>query len=134
MAGERDSWDWGWPYLYWTGTAAYVAMGDSFSSGAYAPYTATSGSCDRSMTAYPIASLLSPLFFVACSGATTEDMEGMGKKSQPNQLSDLSQATSVVSVTAGGDRFGSVWDISQVLYFQAGKRKHVFNAGQLSTS
>lgn len=93
---------WNQNSLYWTGTATYVAMGDSFSSGAYSPYTSTSGACGRSTTAYPLVSGLSPLF-VACSGADTEDMSGMGSKGQPSQVAALSDATTIVSVTAGGD-------------------------------
>jgi lysophospholipase L1-like esterase len=94
-----------------TGTAAraaspvnYVALGDSYSSGVGAgDYISSSGSCDRSTNAYPErwAGANSPASFVsvACSGATTADVLA-------SQVSALSAATTLVSVTIGGNDAG----------------------------
>jgi lysophospholipase L1-like esterase len=82
----------------------YVALGDSYSSGVGAgDYISSSGSCDRSTSAYPEqwADAHSPATFVsvACSGATTADVLG-------SQVSALSQSTTLVSITIGGDDAG----------------------------
>jgi lysophospholipase L1-like esterase len=80
---------------------SYVAMGDSYSSGVGAgSYTASSGSCDRSTKAYPQlwANTHAPasFAFVACSGAKTSDV-------LTNQLGPLSTATTLVTITIGGN-------------------------------
>jgi lysophospholipase L1-like esterase len=85
-------------------TRNYVALGDSYSSGVGAgSYTAESGSCDRSTNAYSAlwAKAHSPASYrsVACSGATTTSVIN-------TQLSALSSATTLVSVTAGGNDVG----------------------------
>ncbi len=82
----------------------YVALGDSYSSGVGAgDYTSDSGSCDRSPNAYSAlwAGVNAPSSYVsvACSGATTADVNA-------NQLSALSAATSLVSITIGGNDVG----------------------------
>ncbi len=82
----------------------YVALGDSYSSGVGAGnYTSASGSCDRSTNAYPQlwANSNSPasFAFVACSGATTSSVIS-------SQLSALSTATTLVSITVGGNDVG----------------------------
>ncbi|MEO9138697.1 MAG: SGNH/GDSL hydrolase family protein [Jatrophihabitans sp.] len=79
----------------------YVALGDSYSSGVGAGnYIASSGACDRSTNAYSQlwANTHSPSSYrsVACSGATTADVEN-------NQLSALSSSTTLVSITIGGN-------------------------------
>ena len=88
--------------------AHYVALGDSYSSGVGAgEYTDSSGSCDRSPNAYSQlwANAHSPASYtsVACSGATTADVLN-------NQLSALTSATTLVSITIGGndENFASV--------------------------
>lgn len=80
---------------------AYVALGDSYSSGVGAgSYISSSGSCDRSTKAYPQlwANSHSPasFAFVACSGAKTGDVLA-------NQLGPLTRATTLVSITIGGN-------------------------------
>jgi lysophospholipase L1-like esterase len=85
-------------------TRNYVALGDSYSSGVGAgSYTAESGSCDRSTNAYPAlwakAHLPTSYVSVACSGATTTSVIN-------TQLSALSTATNLVSITAGGNDVG----------------------------
>jgi lysophospholipase L1-like esterase len=79
----------------------YVALGDSYSSGVGAG--STSGSCDQSPNAYPAlwAKANSPasFAFAACSGATTTDVIN-------SQLSSLSSATTLVSITIGGNDVG----------------------------
>ncbi len=82
----------------------YVALGDSYSSGAGAgDYISSSGSCDRSTLAYPEqwADANSPASFVsvACSGATTADV-------LDSQVSALSFSTTLVSITIGGNDAG----------------------------
>lgn len=84
--------------------ANYVALGDSYASGVGAgSYTSESGSCLRSTLAYSKlwANSHAPSSYrsVACSGAKTSDVNA-------NQLSALSSATTLVSVTIGGNDVG----------------------------
>jgi len=80
----------------------YVALGDSYASGLGAG-SYSGGSCDRSANAYPRlwanANHPASFAFVACSGATTTDVIN-------NQISALSSATTLVSVTIGGNDVG----------------------------
>ena len=83
---------------------SYVALGDSYSSGVGAGnYTPSSGSCERSVKAYPEqwAAASSPATFVsvACSGASTADVLS-------SQVSALSARTTLVSITIGGNDAG----------------------------
>ncbi len=85
-------------------SAHYVALGDSYSSGVGAgSYFSSSGSCDRSANAYPQlwhnAKAPAAYAFVACSGASTQDVVH-------NQLSALSGTTTLVSITIGGNDVG----------------------------
>jgi len=82
----------------------YVALGDSYSSGLGAgSYYSSSGSCDRSANAYSVlwAAAHDPASYVsaACSGATTSSVIS-------GQLSALSSATTLVSITVGGNDVG----------------------------
>ncbi|MGV9349595.1 SGNH/GDSL hydrolase family protein [Streptomyces spiralis] len=82
----------------------YVALGDSYSSGVGAgSYISSSGDCDRSTKAYPYlwnaAHSPSSFAFTACSGARTDDVLA-------NQLGPLGSATSLVSITIGGNDAG----------------------------
>ena len=82
----------------------YVALGDSYSSGVGAgSYTAESGSCSRSINAYPAlwAAAHSTTVYrsVACSGATTGSLIS-------SQVPALSATTTLVSVTIGGNDAG----------------------------
>jgi lysophospholipase L1-like esterase len=79
----------------------YIALGDSYSSGVGAgDYIDSSGDCDRSPNAYSAlwADAHSPSSYasVACSGATTADVES-------SQLAALSASTTLVSITIGGN-------------------------------
>lgn len=83
---------------------AYVALGDSYSSGVGAgDYDPDSGDCKRSPNAYPQlwsdANAPSSFDFVACSGATTDDVLN-------GQLDVLNENTGVVSVSIGGNDVG----------------------------
>ncbi|MFB7667084.1 SGNH/GDSL hydrolase family protein [Kitasatospora sp. NPDC056138] len=85
-------------------TVNYVALGDSYSSGVGAgSYTSESGSCKRSTNAYPYlwknAHSTSSFTFAACSGARTGDVLN-------SQLSGLNSATTLVSITIGGNDAG----------------------------
>jgi lysophospholipase L1-like esterase len=113
----------------------YVALGDSYSSGAGAgDYISSSGSCDRSTEAYPEqwAGANSPASFVsvACSGATTADVLS-------SQVSALSASTTLVSITIGGNDagFSSVMETcvlgSTSTCVNAVKNAETFVAGQL---
>jgi GDSL-like lipase/acylhydrolase family protein len=81
----------------------YVALGDSFSSGVGTGSYTLSSSCKRSVYAYPY--LVSQqrantaLDFVACTGAKTSDV-------MANQIQAVNTATSIVSVTIGGNDIG----------------------------
>jgi hypothetical protein len=78
----------------------YVALGDSFSSGVGTGSYTLSSSCKRSVYAYPyLISQQRPntaLAFVACSGATTSDL-------MANQIQSVDAATTIVTVTIGGN-------------------------------
>jgi lysophospholipase L1-like esterase len=85
-------------------TANYVALGDSYSAGLGAgSYISSSGSCDRSTHAYPVLwdQANSPASYtsVACAGATTSTVLS-------SQISALSSATTLVSITIGGNDVG----------------------------
>src|SRR3954468_3550272 len=92
-----------------TGTAhaaegPYVALGDSYSSGVGAgSYISSSGDCKRSTKAYPYlwaaANSPSSFTFTACSGARTGDVLA-------SQLTPLTSATALVSITIGGNDAG----------------------------
>lgn len=82
----------------------YVALGDSYSSGVGAgSHLAGSGDCDRSGNAYPArwaaAHRPASFAFAACSGARTGDVSA-------GQLAALSFATTLVSITIGGNDEG----------------------------
>ncbi|HEY0642025.1 MAG TPA: SGNH/GDSL hydrolase family protein, partial [Nocardioides sp.] len=82
---------------------AYVALGDSYSSGTGTrSYIDDGTTCQRSTQAYP--SLIATargytLNFRACSGATIADVTN-------TQLSALTSATSYVSISVGGNDAG----------------------------
>jgi lysophospholipase L1-like esterase len=82
----------------------YVALGDSYSSGLGAgSLISSSGSCDRSAKAYSQlwATAHHPASYVsvACAGATTVTVVS-------TQLKALSPATTLVSITVGGNDVG----------------------------
>jgi lysophospholipase L1-like esterase len=86
------------------GAVHYVALGDSYSAGLGAgAQISSSGSCDRSSSAFPQlwASAHHPASYVsvACSGATTGTVIS-------SQLPALSASTTLVSVTVGGNDVG----------------------------
>lgn len=82
----------------------YVALGDSYSAGLGAGgYLAASGSCHRSADAYPAlwagANQPASYLSVACAGATTGTVLS-------SQIQALSPATTLVSITIGGNDVG----------------------------
>jgi lysophospholipase L1-like esterase len=82
----------------------YVALGDSYSAGTGAgPYAPAARTCERSSNAFPQlwASRYHPASFVsvACAGATTATV-------RTSQLSALSDRTTLVSITIGGNDVG----------------------------
>jgi lysophospholipase L1-like esterase len=82
---------------------AYVALGDSYSSGTgTGSYLNDGTSCQRSVYAYPsldAAALGLTLTFRACSGATVSDVTSV-------QLDALSGTTNFVTVSVGGNDAG----------------------------
>ncbi|HEX9041430.1 MAG TPA: SGNH/GDSL hydrolase family protein [Trebonia sp.] len=82
-------------------TVRFVALGDSYSSGVGAG--GTSGPCGQSPNAFPklwaVANSVASFTFAACSGARTGDV-------MSSQLSSLSTATTLVSITIGGNDAG----------------------------
>ncbi|MET7551310.1 SGNH/GDSL hydrolase family protein [Streptomyces sp. NPDC005479] len=83
---------------------AYVALGDSYSSGNGAGnYDSASGGCHRSFSAYPYlwknAHVPSSFADTSCSGAVTTDVTN-------NQLGPLNSTTGLVSLTIGGNDAG----------------------------
>jgi lysophospholipase L1-like esterase len=83
---------------------AYVALGDSYSSGVGAgSYDDASGDCRRSTVAYPQlwaeANAPESFDFLACSGATTTDV-------LDSQLGTLDTSTALVSISIGGNDAG----------------------------
>jgi hypothetical protein len=87
-----------------------VILGDSFASGkGNPPYTQESGICARSNDAYgPLLArfrVVKEQAFVACSGATTEDVAGTGPLNLPPQVDSIAQDTDVVTVQALGNDF-----------------------------
>ncbi|MEL3951418.1 MULTISPECIES: SGNH/GDSL hydrolase family protein [Streptomyces] len=83
---------------------AYVALGDSYSSGVGAgSYDGGSGNCKRSTRSYPAlwaaANSPSSFSFTACSGARTGDVLN-------NQLGPLNSGTGLVSLSVGGNDAG----------------------------
>ena len=82
---------------------AYVALGDSYSSGTGTrTYISDGTSCQRSVYAYPsldAASLGLALTFRACSGATVADVTN-------TQLSALTSSTAYVTISVGGNDAG----------------------------
>ncbi|WP_052852725.1 SGNH/GDSL hydrolase family protein [Streptomyces avicenniae] len=87
-----------------TAVTAYVALGDSYSSGNGAgDYDDAAGDCRRSFAAYPSlwADANDPDTFdnTSCSGATTDDVLA-------DQLGPLDAGTTLVSISIGGNDAG----------------------------
>src|SRR5262245_30240638 len=84
-------------------TGKYVALGDSYSSGAGGGSYGSSGSCKRSANAYAQlwanANAPSSFSFVACSGAVTTDVLN-------NQVGPVTADTSLVTISIGGNDAG----------------------------
>ncbi|MER5199774.1 SGNH/GDSL hydrolase family protein [Streptomyces sp. NPDC002755] len=89
-------------------TAEYVALGDSYASGAGLSEQ-TNAACDRSQRGYPgvVADSLKASAFrnVSCSGATTAQMT-QAQGSNPAQLNALSSTTTLVTLSIGGNDIG----------------------------
>ena len=87
----------------------YVALGDSYSSGeGVEPYEPDSADCHRSAGAYPsLAAHQAPARaltyrFIACSGATTDDVN-RPETGQVHEVEELSEAVRLVTITIGGN-------------------------------
>jgi lysophospholipase L1-like esterase len=92
----------------------YVALGDSFTSGAGLPHTTRDGVfCGQSSLSYPhlVAKALdAELTDVSCGGATTDNgtqpqSQGAGVQPRPPQLDAVTRGTDLVTVSLGGNDF-----------------------------
>jgi hypothetical protein len=102
----------------------YVALGDSYSSGIGSG--SESGSCGRSPTGYPslwaASHAPSSFTFAACSGAKTGDVLA-------NQLGGLNAATTLVSISIGGNDAGFTTVLTNcITQSDSGCRTSVTNA------
>jgi lysophospholipase L1-like esterase len=95
--------------------SAYVAMGDSYTSGPVIPtQSSAAGGCDRSNHNYPsdvAAALKLTLTDVSCSGATTANILNTTQDESPgpdnrSQLTAVGSGTQIVSLQVGGDDIG----------------------------
>lgn len=122
----------------------YVAMGDSFSAAqGVPPFTDASG-CNRSTQAYPFLlaqSAAHPLTlqsFIACSGATTQDVlyGAVSGPNQPQQVTVLNSSTKVVTITIGGNDIGFADFVAKCLYDDcaAVEQGYLDNVAALGTS
>ncbi|PRH75669.1 GDSL family lipase, partial [Streptomyces solincola] len=92
-----------------TAVAAYVALGDSYASGAGVPEQTDTG-CARSSRNYPalLNADLAPAVHrdVTCGGATTADLTTAQSATAPPQFDALSADTDLVTLTIGGNDIG----------------------------
>ncbi|WP_405783860.1 SGNH/GDSL hydrolase family protein [Streptomyces sp. NBC_00859] len=103
-----------------TGRQVYVALGDSMAAGPFVPRGTGPVACGRSTGNYPhrLAARLGAAVFrdVTCSGAETGDMTapqrlsvlGLDAGTVPPQVDALSTATTLVTLTIGGNDAGLV--------------------------
>jgi len=93
--------------------AAYVAIGDSYSSGVGAErYTKESGACLRSTQSYVYQLDRKPAAFRACAGATTGGVQDL-------QLKPFPANTDLVTITVGGNDAGFLAVIATCLLRKA---------------
>ena len=92
------------------GTDRYVALGDSFTSGAGLPRTLRDAfACGQSELNYPnlvSKAIGATLVDVSCGGATTENgtqPQSLGEESWPPQLDAVTKGTDLVTVSLGGN-------------------------------
>ncbi|MGC0417607.1 SGNH/GDSL hydrolase family protein [Embleya sp. AB8] len=102
------------PTAHAAAASNYVALGDSYSAGVGAgDYFSDSGSCKRSANAYPVLWNNSHpggnFTFAACSGAKTADVRN-------GQLAALNGATSLVTISIGGNDAGFVDTVKSCLF------------------
>ena len=110
----------------------YVALGDSYSSGVGAPpYDPASGSCLRSPRGYPqlwaTSHTVSSFQFVACGGATTDDVLG-------SQVAALNANTDLVSITIGGNDVGFASTLSSCVLGSDSACVNAVNAGRTAAT
>ncbi|MGW8379726.1 SGNH/GDSL hydrolase family protein [Streptomyces sp. ODS28] len=90
-------------------TRRYVALGDSYASGAGVPQQ-TDTVCARSDRNYPtlVNAALTPAAHkdVTCGGATTKDMTRAQNPTSPPQFDALNAETDLVTLTIGGNDIG----------------------------
>ena len=95
----------------------YVALGDSFTSGAGLPEVPADSPCGRSQLAYPVLvadRLKAHLTNASCSGATTDHTTGtqaIDTVTIPAQLDAVRRRTDLVTVGIGYNDFGFFFDL-----------------------
>ena len=106
----------------------YVALGDSFTSGAGLPLTRRDAfSCGRSSLSYPhlVAQAIgAELVDASCGGATTEngtEPQSLGGESWPPQLSAVTKDTDLVTVGLGGNDLS--WYLDADVQLHVGRRR-----------
>jgi lysophospholipase L1-like esterase len=108
----------------------YVALGDSYSAGVGAG-SYSDGSCDQSANAYPVlwAKARRPASFRnrTCSGATTSTVLS-------SQLAALSRATTLVSITIGGNDVGFSSVLTTCVIFSTGSCVRAIDAAERKVS
>jgi lysophospholipase L1-like esterase len=89
------------------GVPSYVALGDSYTSGTYTPFSlAVQPECAQSQTNYPkLVAATRHLTYadVSCGGATVADFTGKQYGIVPAQFDALDTGTDIVSVGIGGN-------------------------------
>lgn len=131
VTGNGDCLVWVGQVLSVSGRPAYVALGDSYSSGegdgAYLTGSDTAADhCHRSSNAYPeLADQhadLGSLDFVSCSGAITDDFFDANHEgnNEPPQSQALTPGTKYVTLTFGGNDLGFGDVLRQCIYGKYG--------------
>jgi hypothetical protein len=130
VSGNADCLLWVGQVLSVSGSPAYVALGDSYSSGegdgAYLAGSDTATDhCHRSSNAYPELAdqdaKLGSLDFVSCSGAITDDFFDANEgNNEPPQSQALTSGTKYVTLTFGGNDLGFGEVLQQCIYGKYG--------------
>ena len=131
VTGNGDCLVWVGQVLSVPGSPAYVALGDSYSSGegdgAYLTGSDTATDhCHRSSNAYPELAdqdaHLGSLDFVSCSGAITDDFFDANDEgnNEPPQSQALTSGTKYVTLTFGGNDLGFGAVLAQCIYGKYG--------------
>jgi hypothetical protein len=86
---------------------SYIALGDSFAAGdgVAPPFVPGGAACHRAPAAYPLLYDAKAEFW-ACSGAQITTVLNTGQHGEPAQITHLTPATRMISLTIGGNDTG----------------------------